>query len=282
MAALDDLKAQGYDITTANINDISQITQGLTSGQFQFSAGAANTAMTAAAKGAPIKIIGDRNGVEWAEVAINSIKQCSDLQGKRWAHASQTGTSIGMGHTWLKDTCPGTQPVESIIQNSPDRAAALQAGQIDATELELGDAIRLTTAHADQFHILANFVQTLPNLKPSAIYGNTDFMKQNPGTAVDFLKAVIAENRKVNADQTGGYLKQIVLKYNPKISTTALDTVIKAYLDGKIFEDDGGLTTDNLAYSIKFFTDGGSLDKGLTVQGAADLTFLQLALKSLQ
>jgi hypothetical protein len=41
------------------------------------------------------------------------------------------------------------------------------------------------------------------------------------------------------------------------------------------------VTPDAIAYTIKFFEDAGSLPKGLTPATAADLTFLNIALKEL-
>lgn len=245
------------------------------------SSGATNTVLIAAQKGAPLKIIGDRAANEWSEVSVNAIAQCSDLSGKRWSHASQTGVSQAMGRAWLKQTCPGTTTQESIIPDSPKRANALLAGQIDATELELGDATRLTTANSDKFHILANFGKTLPDLKPTTIYGNADWIAKNPGSVVDFLKAILSEDRKIAADATGGYLKSLIAKYAPGVDKATLDVVVKAYLDGGIFEGNGGLTQANLTYTLKFFTDAGIVPAGVTVDQVADLTYLNTALQQL-
>ena len=93
---------------------------------------------------------------------------------------------------------------------------------------------------------------------------------------------ITKQNRKINADTTGAYLKSLAQKWVPKaIDANTIDTVAKAYVEKKLFPSDGGAATTDIEYTIKFFTDGGSLDKGLTVQQASDLTFLNTVLKAL-
>ena len=258
--------------------------EGVVNGQFQVTSGTTLSFLVAAQKNGPIRTIGNRLNNEWTLTGISSIQKCDDTNGKIWAHHTESAVSTAMARIWLKNNCAATtKPQEVYIQGSDVRAAALKAGQIDIAELELGDAYNTTAgANASKFRIVANFSADLPNLKPSMIAANTDWLSKNPGDVLALLTEITKQNRKINADTTGAYLKSLAQKWVPKaIDANTIDTVAKAYVEKKLFPSDGGAATTDIEYTIKFFTDGGSLDKGLTVQQASDLTFLNTVLKAL-
>ena len=275
LAAIDDLKSQGYEIETPEVADNNLIVQGVSTNQFQFSSGTTLAVMIAAKTGAPVRIIGNRIGNEWTVASTAAIADCAGLNGKRYAHHSEAAVSTAMGRNWVAKDCPGTTPEEVIIAGSDNRANALKAGQIDATELELSDAISLLASEGDKFHVLTSFSETLPELKPSTIYGNSEYMTANPGDVVALLSATLAQHEKINADPA--YLKSLATKFLPNVNQATLDEVTKQYVDLGLFESDGGLDTASLEYTLKFFVDAGSLEAGLTVDQSADLTYLGLA-----
>ena len=253
-------------------------------GQFQVTSGTTLSFLVAAQANGPIRMIGNRLNNEWTLTSIASIKKCDDTNGKIWAHHTESAVSTSMARIWMKTNCAAsTKPQEIFLQGSDVRAAALRNGQIDVAELELGDAYNTTTgALASKFSILANFSTDLPNLKPSMMAANSNWMAANPGDVIALLRETIVQNRKINADKTGAYLKSLALKWVPKtINPDTIDVVAKAYVDKGLFPSDGGAALADIDYTIKFFVDGGSLKAGLTNQQAADLTFLNLVLKQL-
>jgi NitT/TauT family transport system substrate-binding protein len=275
LAAIDDLKAQGYTIDTPEVADNNLIVQGVSTGEFQFSSGTTLAVMIAELAGAPIKIIGNRIGNEWTVAAAAAIADCAGLNGKRYAHHSEAAVSTAMGRNWVAKDCPGTTPEEVIIAGSDNRANALIAGQIDATELELSDAISLLSSQGDKFRVLTSFSETLPDLKPSTIYGNSDYMTENPGDVVALLKATLAQHAKINADPA--YLKGLATKYLPNVNQDTIDEVAKQYVDLGLFEEDGGITLAGVEYTLEFFKTAGSLEDGLTADAAVDLSYLEMA-----
>jgi NitT/TauT family transport system substrate-binding protein len=281
LAALDDLRGQGYTIEAPEVAQSNLLVEGVAAGQFAFSSGTTLSFLLAAQKGSPVTIIGNRVGNEWTVTAKNAIADCAGLAGQRMAHHSESAVGTFMARNWIKETCSGTQPDELILAGSDNRANALKANQIDATELELSDAISVLTTDGDKFHILTNFSETLPQLKPSTIVGNSEFLKANPGTAVALLTAITAQNRKIAADATGGYLKSLAVKYLKNVNAATIDAVTKKYVELKLFETNGGINTESLTYTIKFFTDAGALTAGLTPEKAGDLSYLEKALASL-
>lgn len=284
MEAIDVLNKAGYTIDTPEIAQSNLIVEGIVNGQFQVTSGTTLSFLVAAQKNGPIRMIGNRLNNEWTLTGISAIQKCDDTNGKIWAHHTESAVSTSMARIWVKNNCAATtKPQEVYIQGSDIRAAALLNGQIDIGELELGDAYNSTQgANASKFRIVANFSKDLPNLKPSMMAANTDWMAKNPGDVIALLTEITKQNRKINDDPTGAYLKSLAEKWVPKaINPQTIGAIAKAYAEQGLFPKDGGAAVKDIEYTIKFFEDGGSLPKGLTVQGAADLTYLQLALKNL-
>jgi ABC-type nitrate/sulfonate/bicarbonate transport system substrate-binding protein len=282
-AAIDDLNAAGYTIEKVVMTNTSLMVEGNVANQVQMSAGTAGGYLVAAQKNGPIRIVSNRNNNDQTNTAKIEIKECKDLQGKVMGNAGEGTTGTIMSQNWIRVTCPGTTMTEVNINGSDNRAIALQNGQIDATQLELANVIPLLSgADASKFHVLVHFAKSFPNLKPSLIAAHSEWAAQNPGSVVALIKAMLLQNRKINADPTGGYLKSLALKYF-KDSTNAntIDAVAKAYVEQALFPNDGGFTAADVEFTAKFFLDAKVLPAAVTVQQASDLTFHQRALKDL-
>jgi ABC-type nitrate/sulfonate/bicarbonate transport system substrate-binding protein len=282
-AAIDDLNAAGYKIEKVVMTNTSLMVEGNVNNQFQMSAGTAGGYLVAAQKGGPLKIVSNRNNNDQTNTSIVAIKECKDLQGKVMGNAGEGTTATIMSQNWIRVTCPGTTMTEVNINGSDNRAIALQKGQIDATQLELANVIPLLSgADGSKFHVLTYFAKSFPNLKPSLIAANSEWAAQNPGDVVAVIKAMLLQNRKINADPTGGYLKSLVLKYfADSTNKDTIDAVAKAYVEQGLFPNDGGFTTADVEFTAKFFLDAKVLPAAVTVQQAADVTFHQRALKDL-
>jgi NitT/TauT family transport system substrate-binding protein len=279
------LNSKGYTIDTPEIAQSNLIVEGILQNQFQVTSGTTLSFLVAAQKNGPIRTIGNRLNNEWTLTSKAAIKTCNDTNGKVWAHHTESAVSTAMARAWVAANCTGgkSSAQEVFIQGSDVRRAALSANQIDVAELELSDAMAITAGDgATKYFVLAPFNKDLPNLKPSMIAANSTWMAANPGDVVALLKATTEINRKINADPTGAYLKGLAEKHVPNaIQAATIGPIAKSYAEAKLFPGDGGLALSDLAFTIKFFEDAGSLPKGLTNATAADLTFLNLALKEL-
>ena len=284
-AALYAMNTSGYTVTLTPVTTPELVVEGTSKNTFQFGDGSINSVMAAVEKGAALRVIVDRTGNEWSLYTKSDIADCKGLAGKQLAVTSLGSAVTAMLKAWMAKTCPGTTPNFLVIASSTDRAAALLANQIDASPLQLADGLPLVTnaASKDKFKILANFQRDLPEVLISSVYVNLDFARDNPGTVVAVVKAIITENRKSADDPT--YLKKTVLQYIPAIDQSSLDAVVKAYQDFKLFDVNGGLTDAKLAYNAKFYgpaPDGaGSTKAVMAVNTFADLTYLNIALNEL-
>jgi ABC-type nitrate/sulfonate/bicarbonate transport system substrate-binding protein len=173
---------------------------------------------------------------------------------------------------WIEATCSGIKPNYIVIAGSPNRYAALLADQIDASPLELADAVRLEGEASDRFHLLANLNET--QKLPTTLYTNPDWASQNPGTVQAFLQALIEENRKIASQQ--GYLAQLVTKYMPK--TEKINETAARYVQTGIFDVNGELNESVAKGILDFDEKYGFTKPGLALNQVFDLSYLNAVL----
>ena len=281
LAALETMKGQGYNITFQVIEAVELVTQGIAQGQFAFGTTATNSLMAAVEKGATMKGFMSRVKNEWTlYVTKSNITKCADLAGKKLAINSEGAISTAFVRNYINATCSGTAPNYVVIAGSPNRVAALQAGQIDASPVELSDTPTLDGDAQKRFSLLSSFAKDLPDLQTTFYTVNTQFAKDNPGTVQALIKAVLAEHRRIagNAALIAEDAKKYVSQY---IDPKNIDAAAKAYADLNMFDVNGGLTAANAKFSHDFFGPNGTktVGAGLTLDAWTDLSFLDAALK---
>ena len=282
LAALDSLRDQGYTIETPEIAESELVTQGVASGEFAFGSGANNSTLTAVEAGANIKLLVNRVNNEWTLYAKNDIADCAGLAGKRLAIHSEGAVSTAMVKNYVETVCPGTEPQYVIIAGSPNRLAALLADEIDASPLELTDAVTVDAEASDRYKMLASLSQDLPDLQTTSIYVNGDFAEENPGTVLAVVKAVLEQFRQIDGD--AAYLEQVAREFvGDALDDEAIGPATERYVELDMFPVDGGITEENLKYTAEFFgPEGtGATSRVLEVDEFADLSFLQMALDEL-
>ena len=276
LAAIDSLRGQGFTIKTPEIAESELSVQGVVKGDFAFSSGTTSAVLNAVQKGGKVKILADRVANEWTVYGAKPIGACKDLEGKKLAIHSEGAVSTAMVRNWLSTECSTTKPTFLVIPGSDNRLKALLANQIDASPLELSDAIALESQAGDKFNQLTSFAKTLPNIHPTTVYANGDFVEKNPDSVRAVLKALLEQHRKIAGDAK--YFADITVKYYPGADKKTLDKASAQYVALKMFDVNGGLTEENLKGTVDFFTTAGSVKPGLTVKDVADLSYLQAVL----
>jgi ABC-type nitrate/sulfonate/bicarbonate transport system substrate-binding protein len=284
-AAMEDMNKAGYNVTVQSIDTPELLIEGVAKGQFAFGDGSINLVMNAVLKGAEIRVISDRVGNEWSLYTQAALNNCADLAGKNLGVTSLGSSVTAMLKAWITKTCPGTTPNYLVISTSDQRALALIANQIDAAPLQIQDGLPLmnNAEHKGKFKILTNFQRDLPELLINSVYVNNEFARQNPGTVVAVMKALLEANRKVLSEPN--FLREVTLRYLPNIDQTSLDQIVAAYKEFKLFDPNGGATTEKLQFTAKFYGPApegtGSVPQVLNPSQWADLTYLNLALGQL-
>lgn len=278
-AAAAELRDMGYDVETVTVDASELSVEGVASGEFAFGASGNSTALLGMAAGGQLKFIVDELANEWSLFAREGIEECADLEGRPVGIFSEGGVSTAMVRNYFATNCPGVEPSYLILGDSATRAAALVAGEIDATPVELSDALNLEATAPDEVHQLASFAQALPDLKTTSFYGNVTFMQEHPDATQDFIQALLEQFRRIYAEP--GYLREITLEYYPGVAQETLDETLQAYIDGELFPVNGGLTEENLEYTIDFFVDAAVLEEAIPVEDAADLSHLEAVLEEI-
>jgi NitT/TauT family transport system substrate-binding protein len=271
LAAAASLQADGYDIEIVELAEPELAIEGLARGDYAISAEATSPALIAIEQDAPIRIIADVIGNQWAVYSQEGINDCNDLVGQPFGIFSEGAVATAMVREWVAQECTEGEPEYLVIGGSDVRAQALLSGQIQATALEIADVVTLSAAGDVEFNQLVDFGEELPELHPQTVYANADFLENQPEAAHAFVDALIAEHEAINADPQ--YLVDLAVEHLGAEADEVLLEVARAYVDAGLF-DAGALTEENVQGTIDFFIGAGVLGEGLTVGDVADLSFL--------
>jgi NitT/TauT family transport system substrate-binding protein len=270
LAAADVLIEAGYSIDIVELAEPELAIEGLARGDYAISAEATSPALIAIEQGAPIKIIADVIGNQWAVYGQEGITSCNDLIGQPFGIFSEGAVATAMVRSWVEQECTEGEPEYLVIGGSDVRAQALLGQQIQATALEISDVVTLSATGGVEFSEVVDFGSELPDLHPQTVYANDAFLTDQSEAAQAFVDALIAEHEKINADP--GYLVELSEKYLGEADDVLLE-IATAYVDAGLF-DAAALTDENVQGTIDFFIDAGIISDGMTVEQAANLSFL--------
>lgn len=273
LAAIDQLNSEGWDISFYQITAGADVAaDGVARGDFATGSGAINVYLAAIQAGAPLEIVAARNVNAWYLYARNNIESCEDLEGIRLAIHSEASSSTALVRQYIAENCPGTEPNYIVIAGSENRYAALIADEVDASPVEVFDAIALDREASDRFYPMVNFAEALPDLYTNSQVFNKEFADANPTTVTEFLAALLEQYRMIDGDPE--YYRQLDEQYTE--GEPLDDEYLEFYADG-FYPTDGGLTEENLEYIIDYFETQGFIEAGLTVDEVADLSYLEAA-----
>ena len=269
MAALDDLRSEGYSIEMTELENNSLVSQGVSQGQFQLGMSDVTAALSAAQAGGKVRLLSEGVGDEWMIATTTDITSCEQLEGRSvgvFAVGSFNDVSV---RAYVARNCPTTNVEILTMGGSEGRTAAMLAGQLDASPLTIADVVLLLEEAGDRFHVLTNFAETLPDLHPLAVYGNTDFIAENPGTVQELLRAQLNQNRQIAENEE--YLASLIREYIPAQDPGIVDTIAAEYVRLGMYDPNGALTEENVNYTIQFYVSAGNIQPGLAVADVADL-----------
>ena len=227
-------KKYGLDVDLVFISGAPVVNAALLSGEVALAQGGPAPAIQTNLKGAGTYIIlGNTNRFPYQLVAAPSIRQISDLKGKRFGiarigAADQTATLLVMPRF-------GIQPEKDMnliaVGAVPSRFAALTSGSVAATLLIPPET---TKARELGFRVLANFMDIDVEYQQNAIYTTRNFINRKADALRQFVMAYsegihfIHTNPKATQQIMKKYLKgddksieeaytEVVLKAAPKI-----------------------------------------------------------------
>lgn len=278
-AAMDALREEGYTIEyTQGVSGIDLLVEGVAQGEFDAGFTGFNTIVSAIELGAPLINVMDRNTNSWSLWATNEIETCEDLDGATVAIHSETASTGWMAKDYVALECPGTEPNYLVLPGSENRYAAMIAGEIDASPLELFDSINIRNEAGDRFHQLQDFYTVLPRLIVSSEFVNTDWAEENPDLLIAFIRENLEQHRLVweNPD----YFRELDEKYRDVFGTEPMsDDAIEAYT--RFFPVNGGLADEEVAFSLEWYERVELLPGGSEVDDVADRSYIDAALEEI-
>jgi NitT/TauT family transport system substrate-binding protein len=246
----------------------------LAGGESELGSGSATVWLTAIEQGAPIIGTMENYVNGWSVMAVNEIASCADLDGMRVAIHSEGSVSTAMLRAWIDQTCPGSEPQFLVIPGSENRAAALMAGEIDATPSELIDAIRIDALQPGKFHRVADFAVDLPGLHTGGLWMASDWAAENPEIVQSIVQTVLEVQREV-VDNPEWFVEQVPNYLDiAEAELPLLPAIVDAMLAIDSFPVNGGLTMDGAQGTLDFFTEAGRLDGTVSAEKAYDLSYL--------
>jgi ABC-type nitrate/sulfonate/bicarbonate transport system substrate-binding protein len=278
LMALDALETQGYTIEKTGVISSSIIADALARGDADIGSLDNQTMWTAIVKGANVRTIAQRIGSTNIIVSKKEINTCRELDGKSVALQSTKGLYPSLFETFVRQNCPGIKPQVVVITENAGRVAALLAGQIDATFLQSEQLLEVERQAPGRFHVLIPIYTEFSNIQVNGLHAWRDWMEKNPELVKDFLRALLAANRRVYAEPQVLYTEAVRrLGRDPAIAKEVGDT----YLAVKLWDVNGGLTKENVQYTIDFLTNIDALPAGLKTEDVADLSYLNAVLEEI-
>ncbi|GAA2981408.1 hypothetical protein GCM10010460_16450 [Microbacterium terrae] len=270
MEAVDQLNADGYTVEIVELAEPELAIEGLAKGDYAISAEATSPALIAIEQGAPIRIIADVIGNQWAVYGVEGVQRCDDLVDRPVGIFSEGAVATAMVREWVAEECTAGEPEYLVIGGSDVRAQALLTGQIDATALEIADVVTLGETADAEFEKVVDFGEALPDLHPQTVYANADFLQNSSEAAQAFVDALIDIHAQINDDP--GYLVELAVKHLGAEDDATQQAIAQAYVDAGLF-DAAALTPENMQATIDFFTDAAVIGD-LSADDVADLSFL--------
>lgn len=275
LLALDDLRAQGYDVQVNYFAENPLIVDALARDQADIASVNYQTMWAAIAKGADVRTVSESLGSASALLALKEIKTCADLDGKRVAVPSLTTLTARLLNKYIQDNCPTAKPEFLIVQANDARNAGLLKGELDAALVQGEAFFKLDEDAPGKFHIMLQIPKAFPQVRIEGLQVRRAWAEQNPAVVKDFIKAILLANRRVQ--QNPDLLVSEAgtrLKLDPATAKQIADT----YLQMNLWDANGALTQANVQSTLDFLRQNELLTRDLTVAQVSDLQYLSAVL----
>ncbi|HEY6792822.1 MAG TPA: hypothetical protein VI365_36480, partial [Trebonia sp.] len=140
--------------------------------------------------------------------------------------------------------------------NSATRAAALVAGQVDASPLELDDVDKILGQTGSAYHVLIAYDSALPWILGNVIFTSKSFLSAHKPVAQAYVNALAEADTEAYADPNGFLAKysNLLSGYTESVLKDSMDQSAAAHIWGT---SGGLLTTSDVAKTLSFDeTDG--------------------------
>lgn len=275
LIAIDMLKEQGYAVELTSFAQTELVPVAMDRGDIDIGESSTSLAWPAITKGLDIRsIVGEAN-LTFDLVTKQNILTCHDLDGRSIAFSNRQSVGYLMFEDYIKQNCPGTSPQIVLMPNSSNRVASLQSGSVDGAYLEIEDWLRVNRQAPAKFRIAIDFARDFPQIEYSTFNARRVWTQQNPGIVQDFIRALLAANRRVVGHSD--LLRDEIVKYLSVDSAQAQEWAT-LFAAANVWDVNGALTTQNLQFTIDYLASKSSFPPSTRVADIADLSYLNTVL----
>ncbi len=278
LLAVDQLKAQGYTVEITALANSTLIVDALARGEADIGLLNNQTMWTAITKGANARTIAQFTGSTTVFAAKQEIKGCRELDGAPVGVASTSGLSPALFDMYLKDKCAGAKPQTLVIPESAGRSAGLLSGKLSAAVMPGEELLKLDQSAPGKFQVLMSYSQMFSQIQIDGLHARSEWAMRNPELVKDFARALVTAQRRLKETPQ--------LLYDESVKRLSLDlATAKAIGDGHlqrgVWDPNGGLTKENIQYTIDFLVSIKALPAGTKVDDVSDLSYLNAVLNEI-
>lgn len=202
--AFDLLRQWGAEIEVVTLTNTPGI-QALVAGRTQLAPHGADELLLGKAQGAnPVAIGASEAKQGYVLAATTDIEEVGQLQGKTIGMSGPAGFDALLSRFALEDAGLDPQGDVNFVQvgGSPDRAAALLNGNVDAATIFVDDWYELER-QADDVHIIVRMAEVVPDYPATVYFGLEPYISENPDLALAIACANLESNKWAQDDREG-------------------------------------------------------------------------------
>lgn len=276
--AFDLLTEWGASVEPVTLTNIPGV-QALVAGQTNLAPHGADELILGAAEGAePVGIGSLVAKQEYVLVATGDITTVADLEGATIGMSGPAGFDALLTRFVLEDEGIDPETGASFVQvgGSPDRAAALLSGNVDAATIGVDDWFQLAS-QTDAAQIVVRLAETVPDYPSSVYFGLADFWEENPQAALGLACANLEANKWAQED------RQRFIDYGLDLIDGAdADAIGELYdfaIDVGMYPTDPAevLSTRGMQGLMEAMVETGDISQPVDVEAVVDTSYLEEA-----
>lgn len=277
---LEDLIEWGADAEQITLTTATGLSA-LVAGQADFAAGqGADEAVLGLATGNDITAIGAPDSANsYVVISTDEVNDISELEGRRVATSGPGGFNTALMSVALQRNGLSEDDVELLtIGGSPERSAALLAGQVDATTIFYADWNQVE-AQSDNLQLLARMDELVPNIPDLYYYGMSSYWEENPEVAQAVACANLNANARLSSDKEFfiELAQEAIPGSDPEVLSETYDELLA--LGNWPTEPDEIMNVEGLDSLVELMIETGDLDEEIDTSGLVDLTYLEQAVE---
>lgn len=274
------LKSWGADVTRVELPTISGL-EAIIAGRIEVASRSSDEVLIGQARGVDVVAIGAPiSAMHYAIVSTPGVNTISDLKGKSIGTSGPGGFNGMLFRYILKRE--GLKPEVDVaivpVGGSSERAAAIMAGQVNATVVYIDNWLALEAQGANA-QLLGYVADIVPGLSSRAIFAERKFIEANQDLAVAIACANLESNYWIGSSKKDfvSYTMDNVRGANEQAVSKFYDVAMKINMfpttPGKLLDTSGYQSLADLLY------DGGELDTKLDASTFVDRSYLESAVK---